>query len=312
MKAFFFKAAAWKYRKCLAPGMACEAETIRAHSIQNSRTLDLLAREGHVKGVTRRLSLEKQPEFSFTDIGKNQATTFTGFCGPHDTETFRPIDAMPLDVANTEQLFLLAYRAVAREMHAMLEAASLIQSVYKKGVEAKLDPGDSPSEAGLLSVSQIIKAYAMHEYKSILDAALVGRNFSTLQHTTFMLSPQEPAVAVASLFSLDVVRRDEGRRINVALSVLPTSATQTLVVFSYLRDDEFMVRGQLDRVFSASGDYQKYELSKLILNYCENLVVAPKHFDRWSQEKVEAITQHFIATVFEGDLGKDDERFFLF
>jgi hypothetical protein len=104
----------------------------------------------------------------------------------------------------------------------------------------------------------------------------------------------------------------EGRWVNVALSVLPTSITQTLVVFSYLSDDQFLVREQLDRIFSASGDYQKYEISKLIVNYCENVVVAPKHFDGWSREKVEAIVQHFMATAFEGDLGKEDERFFLF
>jgi hypothetical protein len=33
---------------CLAPGIGCEAEAIRAHSVQNATTIELLQRDGHV------------------------------------------------------------------------------------------------------------------------------------------------------------------------------------------------------------------------------------------------------------------------
>jgi hypothetical protein len=72
--------------------MTCESSAIRAHSIQNSQTLDLLVRNNHVKTLTKRIDKEKGPEISFGDVGRNQATTFEGFCSRHDAEIFAPID----------------------------------------------------------------------------------------------------------------------------------------------------------------------------------------------------------------------------
>ena len=197
-------------------------------------------------------------------------------------------------------------------MHANLEAGSAIQSAYKKRVDAGLDPGDKPSEAGLLSVQQMMKAYLMFQYKAVLDQALLDGRFDSIRHKVFTLAEQRPAVAVSALFSLDGIHKEDGTWVNVFLNVLPITARETVVVFSYLVEDELQVGCQLNRVFSAGGAYQKYEISKLILNYCENVVVAPEHFDSWPKDKVEAITNYFLSTMFKGDLSVDDERFYLF
>jgi hypothetical protein len=49
--------------------------------------------------------------------GRKVATTFTGFCGHHDTTIFNPIENFDYEKGNKEQDFLFAYRALAKEYH---------------------------------------------------------------------------------------------------------------------------------------------------------------------------------------------------
>src|SRR5580765_5050240 len=123
----FFKRDKWRLAFCLAPGMACPFPAIRSHSLQNSQVLDLLARDGHVKALTRRIEAGTGPVFFFDDIGRNRATTFTGFCSEHDSSIFRPIEINTFQPSASEHLFLAAYRAVAKELHAMMEGAMKIR-----------------------------------------------------------------------------------------------------------------------------------------------------------------------------------------
>ena len=85
--------------------------------------MDLLARDGHVKALGKRIDKKMGPVIRFEDIGRNQATTFTGFCSLHDSEIFKPIDSNTFRPTDPEHLFLTAYRAVAKELHSTMEAA---------------------------------------------------------------------------------------------------------------------------------------------------------------------------------------------
>ena len=49
-------------------------------------------------------------------VGINSATTFTGFCSLHDQQLFKPIDTELL-LPTPEQVFLLHYRALCRELY---------------------------------------------------------------------------------------------------------------------------------------------------------------------------------------------------
>lgn len=308
----YFKLAKSEYRRCLSPGMSCTSKVIRAHSIQNSKVLDLLARNGHVKAITKRLSAERPPDFSFEEIGRNQATTFTGFCSFHDTEIFRPIDTADFDRNNPEHIFLMAYRSIAREMHASLHAASTIQATYLKRIELGLDPSDSPSESGLLATQQMMKAFFIFQYKANFDIALIEGRFDSITNQVFILMSQTPAIAVSLLFSLDGATKENEGWVNVSLNIFPNKKNETVVIFSYLPEDQGVVKAELQRILEATGEYQKYELSKLVLNYCDNFVIAPTHFDTWLPDKTEAIQQYFISTILKGNLSNEDERLFLF
>lgn len=306
----FFEIWGGSFARCSAPGENCDEPAIRAHSVQNARCLDLLARDGHLIQFT--LSFDKAaPRAVFREIGRNRATTFTGLCSPHDATLFAPIDTQPLDHSDPEQLFLLGYRAVLRELHATWEVGVKSQEVYERLVEAGRLPGDGPSPAGMYAVERLMVAYETHLYKVSLDKAYLERDFDFLRHDVLRITGRRPSLAAAAMFSLDgVVVDDDVAR--TSLTILPLSAGETVVVLSYTQRDAAAVRGALDRVLGAIGAHQRYELSRLLLNSCENFVVAPAFYDTWSQEKREAIAAYFSRTILKDDLSVEDELLHLF
>jgi hypothetical protein len=100
--------------------------------------------------------------------------------------------------------------------------------------------------------------------------------------------------------------------VRAALNVLPCSGDESIVVFSYLPDDAPLVRSGLSLILRSEGHYQKYLLSKLILNNCGNFVVAPAYYDRWSSDKKKAITDYFVETILEGKLEAENSNLYLF
>ena len=305
----FFEHSSRQLNRCLAPGMRCKATAIRAHSIQNSQVLDLLARDGHVKGLTRRIDKDNGPIISFDDVGQNQATVFEGFCSEHDSDIFKAIDRNPFCL--TEHLFLVAYRAVARELHAQMDGAAKIQGTYQKRVQLGIDNSDEPTETGMLAVEHFARSYFTYLYKCSFDEALVFKKHGAVLHHLIPISHDEPTIAVCSHLALDNLSRN-GEAVRLTLNVLPIGRTKSAAVFSYLPHDAAPVKSALNRILSSEGVYQKYLLSKLALNNCENFVVSPSYFDKWSDAKKQAITDYFVETLAVGNLEVENQNLYLF
>jgi hypothetical protein len=152
----FFKVHGISTKRCHEPMEKCDQKAIRAHSIPSSTVLDRLAREGHV--VMPKLKLKTPPpsEIQFKRIGANKATTFTGLCAKHDNYIFRPIDDALPDLTDNSHLFLLAYRAVLREYHVVLQNALRFQSTYLKRVEVGLSTGTMPCDFGMFATTHLL------------------------------------------------------------------------------------------------------------------------------------------------------------
>ncbi len=133
------------YRKgyCLHPEASpqtCKGNIIRAHTIQRNGGLNRIAREGHVyncllhdTSLTRRLRIEKEPDL----VGIGQASTFTGFCSYHDDALFAPIEKEPF-VGSAEQVALLGYRAISREL--FMKNADMSLTSTKRDLDRGLSP----------------------------------------------------------------------------------------------------------------------------------------------------------------------------
>jgi len=259
----------------------------------------MLAENGHVIAFTLRTGKDG-PDVSFRSVGRNDASTFTGFCAQHDSHIFRLIDTAPFSAKDKEQLFLLAYRSVSHEFHAVVDGAIKIQKGYQWRVSKGLDDPDSASPAGMLATQELITSYQNYRYRTRnFDIPLSKRDFSGITHTTFEISTKTPTIAVSSMFSLNVLKKNEPAWITCILNVFPTSEDKTVVVFSFSKDESSEARKTLRHVLAAPDAKKSYELSKLIITNCSNFVLSPKFFSSWGEDKKNAVTDAFKETMFK-------------
>lgn len=289
-----------RFDRCIAPLEECDGHAIRAHSIQNAGALDLIAEDGHV--ITLSLVVMRDGlDIEFKRIGRNKASTFTGLCAKHDSALFRPIDTNPLDLTNPQHLFLLAYRSVTRELHATMEAAARTGLAFETIGSEK---------AGVQFAGQGIKAFETNEYRDLnFDPIFKTKAFHNIEHDIFVLDNQPPVLAVSSLFSFETSSGDETKR--CVLNVVPLTSTSTVAIFSYARRDTASARTRLARVLTSNAAYQRYELSRLILEHVENFVLKPSHVEQWSQMRQAKIIAAFKANLMDGKV-PDDADMMLF
>lgn len=300
-----------KIRRCLAPGVECGRKAICAHSIQKARYLQLLQRDGHVVAVRHKFTPATGLTFSFESVGINEATTFTGLCAEHDQSLFAPIENAELDLGDREHLFLLAYRGAIHELHSQMEAASKVQSAYLYRVDQGWDDGNSPSRAGLAATHRMITAYETYVYKTELDVAYASGDFDALDHHVIRLAVERPTIAGNSLYSVDdVIVGNE--TLVIHLNVLPISATQTVAVFSYVPRFGRMARRHLRPMLRQDASNRMHDLSRMVIDNCGNLVIAPDFFDSWDSTKRDAILGYFIGTAMDPRTKYDSEHFEMF
>jgi hypothetical protein len=282
--------------RCLEPSETCANPAIRAHSVQNSAVMDLLHRAGHVKVLTHDHHNADSYELIWRDVGRNLATTFEGFCSTHDAALFAPIDTQPLDLTDRQQLFLYGYRAVARELHALMEATARTQILYQQRIEARIDRGNEPEPAGILALEHGMNMYSTYEYKTVLDQAFLESDLEILSHEIVRLTPQAPAIAASVFFDLDT-RRYQEEPPRAALNILPVSTAETVAIFSFTDADAKPVREYIGDILGSNGDYQKYLISRMLLLHAENFVVSPSLFDTWSEAKRTMIRDFSLKTT---------------
>lgn len=309
LKGFSFDRLKDKLTKCNEPSEQCTKPAIKAHSIQNAGVLSLLSRDGHLI-VPKRMMREGRPAVEFQDEGRNQATTFTGLCSVHDTELFRPIETAPIDIKSPEHLFLLGYRAVLKELHTVMEWAFRLQQVYMKRVELGLSPKGEPDAAGAFATERLMASYLTYQYKTRYDQAFLRKDFAAVAHEVIELPGQAPTVAVNSLTCDDEIKTPDDIA-RVALNVFPRKEG-AVAVFSYLADEKHYASLFHVEISRASGDYQKYLLSRLILRCCENFVLSPDYYERMPSERKAAIQNFFMTTLFKNDTGVQDPNLYLF
>lgn len=117
----------------------CNGGIVRSHTVQRSGPLSSIAVNGQVYGIDTSSQPNSDGTPPFKLIGLRRASTFTGFCAKHDAEFFRVLETQPF-VASKEQLFLLAYRALSKEIYAKKFAIRSIP-LLRKG-----DVGRNPVE----------------------------------------------------------------------------------------------------------------------------------------------------------------------
>lgn len=284
------------FHKCLWPTLQCKNKAIKAHSIQNAASLDLIAEKNHVTALGMRID-DGAPNCSFAKIGRNKASTFTGFCSHHDAELFKPIDTKPLSLSDEEQLFLIAYRSVSRELHTVMESAMRLKVALDIKIAAGEVTKDDQSPRKDIAYQFMLKAWSVWKYRNkFYDVSLAEKKFKKIAHSSFIITDRKPVLASSAFFSVD--NKQWGENFSaVTLNVIPLTDSDTAVVVSYPKEQSGLARRYVSSVFTKSGHERLNALSHLLIDRAENFFVSPSHVDSWTDQKRKTIESQFVGTL---------------
>jgi len=173
-------------KKCLHPmpgNTQCGGTVIEAHSISRNAALTRIARDHKVYQLDISpftiKKAESEPQLRLEYI--RSATTFTGFCSPHDGTLFRPIDRSGI-TPTREQAFLLHYRSLCRELY--VKRPTLDTNELLRDADRGRPVGFQQMVQGLIDGRNIAVNDALtqpEQDKSACDQALNAKDYSVLQ-----------------------------------------------------------------------------------------------------------------------------------
>jgi len=308
-RAEFFESRKFSMGRCMEPRLECKKPGIRAHSIPNSRVFGLLHQSGKVLMMEGRI-VKDRPQVTLRLSGRNEASTFAGFCSEHDAEIFREIDVNELDKTKPLHLCLIDFRAVTREVYVVWENAIRTQKLYVKRVEQGRDTADVTSPLGMHATSEMMRSYAMYRYRHDFSVSLVNKNYDLIEHDTFEIQHEYPTIAVSACFSIERIVSDQFT--GVVLNILPVDKSRSLVCFSYLKKDANKARLKLSNILSTEGNVRLLNLSRLIIAHTENFALNPRFVKTWSAVKKLAVERAFRETLMGDARIGSNPRYMLF
>ncbi len=283
---------------CLHPEASrdnCKGRIIKAHTIQRNGGLNKIATNGHVYYFDNNImSIVKNNGFAKLKLtGIKEATTFTGFCSLHDNETFKPLEDH--EFRNTyEQTFLLAYRAICKEIHAKNFQLSLIPQIRET------DKGKSLSEqiitqdfCGLNQKGADKGLEDLMIYKKEYDAKLISNNFDDLHHYIIEID-ETPDILCSGAFYPEIdfngqvlQSTDDFNNLSIKLDLITFSIICTdsggAIVFSWIGESKIN-----NKLVASINSLPHSEISNKIIEfafeYFENIAISPSWWDNLNDD----------------------------
>ena len=176
----------------------CSGKIIKAHSVSKSSSLKAIAKNGHVLSTFGSVRESKgNVLFEPVKVGINKASTFTGFCADHDKKLFSPIEDCEFQ-PNETNCFLVAYRALARELFVKLHSEEMFELVKD------LDRGKSilrqyavQKIGNHFSSNNDLTKSDLNYIKTHFDKMLISSSYEALQHYVFVLDSPPQVMASA-------------------------------------------------------------------------------------------------------------------
>ncbi|WP_339310197.1 hypothetical protein [Paenibacillus sp. FSL M7-0896] len=265
------------YSGCIHKNEFCDKEISRAHSIQNNGILSKISRHGKVMALDFSKIYLNNGEFTLNEVGRNKASTFTGFCNKHDSEIFRPIDSNKYEEGNFEHNFLFAYRAFALSYYERYSSYQLMG--------AKLEENSNLYQSEL---GERYTLYGSHlddieKIRLVMNNNLDNKRFDRIT-TNVLVWPDEYGIASTSMFF--IVKDNLGRTINKMsthyspffFTLFPQSG-KTYVLLSYYTKSKFKYHFVKEEIMNMPIEEQKVAISNLIAIYIENIFISPEYWD---------------------------------
>lgn len=293
----------------------CVGGPIHAHTVPKSGSLKQIARNGHVYGYT--LSLQKLKKYKGKVppelLGINRASTFTGFCGKHDTQLFAPLETEDF-LSTFQQCFLLGYRALAREVYTKEANAGLSpeRRMADKGksenAQFQIQFFNSGYEIGLAAGLQDITRHLEEMQK-----CLVSNDFDSVRAYVIQLIEPPPVMCSGGIFperTFDGDRLHDLRDPTEKCELLTISSfwggTFGYVVLSWLPGSDSACIPFVESLEKISGEDLSAALLRMFFEYLENIFIQPEWWERLTEEQQEYLNSRMWSMI--GQLEGTHER----
>jgi hypothetical protein len=309
----------YQLRECFYKDDSCSSNIIKAHSVQRNRVLKNISDNGHVM-MFQVKPFEEDHRWEPDKIGLNKATVFTGFCEYHDQEIFKPIDLYDYEEGNEEQEFLFAYKALAKEHHiklSMTKSYEKISEWTENNNYAELKKHHLIKEKEEIIRLQALMPQDKHTLKELkagsrclniskdrLNNNLQCNRYNNIVTRIIALDGNYP-IACSSCISLE--KDFNGNLINdlrklnfnlkyLFLTIFPQDS-HTFILLSFFRKERDFFKFIDTQILNKDEDEQMKLISNLLLKHVENFTMSPSHWNTYTKETKDCISNVFSKNI---------------
>lgn len=293
------------FDECLYPG--CRDHSIRSHTFQRNGVLKMLSDDSPGGKVVIGLdgnSTKGKGEW-MSEIPISTASTFNGFCSPHDRSIFLPIEQRDFDTRDKRVQFLFAYRVFMRTYCDLISLKRTCEGILEH----------TPNDAKLIKEIdsrkvEIAEANSLFDY---LNEALAAENWDAIY--TNVVPIRSPVRFVAGgmayverntdgslLHSCTLDRngsvRTKERKLKyrgslnngeppLLVSVMPTSNTQGCILLSCARHERAIkqYRPLMRKIGSLSQNRLREYFNIFLPAHLDQIYLAPQLWRSWNEEE---------------------------
>ena len=302
---------AFEKRICLHPQrsvLCCSEQIVKSHTVSASANLDAIAEDGHVMHFyfPSKATIAQMDRVTVQEIGVKKASTFSGFCHFHDSQTFAPID-QPIDQLGTQHCFLLAYRALCLGLYN--KTASFVANA---GLAKDIDRGNDEQSQFVIQrelcfreVGLVAALRELHRLKAQFDEYLLRKDFDAISTYVIELD-HTPQIMCSVGFAVEV--DFNGNRLQslgnpeVPLDICTCSIIATkyggAVVFAWLAEQNGASSRLIDSLHSIKTHLSPSAVIRLVFEYGENVYFSKSWWnglDQYTRNKLEDRANSFYG-----------------
>lgn len=280
---------------CMAPYEDHEGPIISAHTLSIEAMLRKIAFDSHVYSLVqaKRIARDTFP-IEIKRRGLRDVSVFNGFCKKHDVELFACIETEPF-YFKRKQLFMLAYRNVARECYLKRKQAESLPTPEDygavHGIDGKLELSE---EAVLFQAASLRGAEEVEALKATLDHHLLSQSWYRLVTRAIIFS-KTPSVLATSAFQpffdmngqqLQDFENLEAEMSQICMSVIPLDSGGA-AIFSWLDTSN----SAPNRFFQSVAKAPNLTAATIhaVFDNTENFALNPQWYENLTKEKKDYI-----------------------
>lgn len=297
------------HRECLVSVSECEDnKVVRGHLIPMA-WLRVIAQDNKIMAFAKvpvhTFRDEEGEEFLLPVTKREIKQTLIGrfSCQKHE-QIFFPVDQREPDITDSTNLNLLLYRSIIAQMWA--------QRRMVRAWDAFVNEAPNDEVAKIIANTYRDNCTGLSHYKAQVERCLFPKkcaacNYGSKRCENIVHKIRElrgaPVLAVAQFSDGGRTRilydGEEQITANCGITIFPTSTGHT-VVEHYFMEEKLIWEKENSlwpNLQKKSGKYLEETVSLLAMDYCENIAMNPKHWDKFGKKRQIAIRRRFTETI---------------